>query len=104
MAHQSEFGRTFGTSKPVGPAPAQIGRQLLNLLATGATPERLVSLFSGVPALKKFPVAAQKLAASPGLGERILKLVAGRAKRGELVSDKEFLGLIESQARSSVRR
>ena len=41
---------------------------------------------------------------APGLGEKILKLVTTRAKRGELVSEKEFLGLIESQARSSVRR
>ena len=101
----SPFGRVFKTSKPVGKAPSQIGRQLLNLFATGrATPERLLTLFSGVPALRKFPVATKQLAASPGLDERILKLVTTRAKRGELVSEEEFLGLIESQARSSVRR
>ncbi len=105
MARQSEFGHVFGTSKPVGPAPAQIGQQLLNLLAAGrATPERLLTLFSGVPALKKFPVATKQLASAPGLGEQILKLVTTRARRGELVSEEEFLGLIESQARSSVRR
>ncbi len=105
MAHQSEFGRVFGNSKPVGPAPSKIGKQLLNLLAAGrATPERLLTVLSDVPALKKFPVATKQLAASPGLGEKVLRLVAGRAKRGQLVSDKEFLGLIESQARSSIRR
>ncbi len=68
------------------------------------TPERVLKLLSGVPALKKFPIATKRLAASPGLGEQILKLVTGRAKRGELVSEEEFLGLIESQARSSFRR
>ncbi len=89
----------------MGKAPVQIGRQLLNLFATGrATPERLLTLLSGVPALKKFPVASKQLAASPGLGEKVLRLVTTRAKRGELVSEKEFLGLIESQARSSLRR
>ncbi len=83
----------------------EIGRQLLNLFAAGrATPERLLTLFSGVPALKKFPVATKQLASAPGLGEKVLRLVAGRAKRGELVSEKDFLGLIESHARSSVRR
>ncbi len=89
----------------MGKAPVQIGQQLLNLFATGrATPERLLTLFSGVPALKKFPIASKQLAASPGLGEKVLRLVTTRAKRGELVTDKEFLSLIESQARSSLRR
>ena len=107
MAHQSvsPFSSVFGTSKPVGPAPDQIGRQLLNLMTTGrATPERLLTVLSGVPALRKFPVATKQLASSPGLGERILKLVTTRAKRGELVSDEELLGLIESQARAGIRR
>ena len=105
MTRQSEFGRVFRTSKPVDAGQGQIGRQLLNLFAPGrATPERLLTLLSGVPALKKFPVATKQLASAPGLGERILRLVTGRAKRGELVSEEEFLGLIESQARSSVRR
>ncbi len=97
----SPFGSVFGTSKPVGPAPTQIGQQLLNLITSGrATPERVLTLLSGVPALKKIPVDTF----APGLGERALRLVAGRAKRGELVSDKEFLSLIESQIRSSIRR
>ncbi len=83
----------------------QIGRQLLNLFATGrATPERMLAVLSGVPALKKFPVATKQLAASPGLGERILRLVTTRAKRGELVSEEDFMSLLVSQARSSFRR
>ncbi len=105
MTHRSEFGRAFGTSKPVGPAPDQIGRQLLKLSATGRfTPERLLTLLSGVPALKKFPVAASQLASAPGLGERILRLVTTRAKRGELVSKEDFMSLLVSQARSGLRR
>ncbi len=104
MTHRSEFGRVFGTSRPVGKAPVQVGQQLLNLFATGrATPERLLTLFSGVPALKKFPIASKQLAASPGLGEKVLRLVAGRAKRGELVSEKDFMSLLVSQARSGLR-
>ncbi len=97
--------REVTASRPVDTGQGQIGRQLLNLSATGRfTPERVLRLLSSVPALKKFPVATKQLAAAPGLGERILRLVTTRAKRGELVTDKEFLGLIESQARSGLRR
>lgn len=93
------------TSKPVSAGQDQIGRQLLNLSASGRfTPERVLKLLSGVPALKKFPVATSRLAASPGLGERILRLVTTRAKRGELVSEKDFMSLLVSQARSGLRR
>ncbi len=101
MTHQSEFGRAFGTSKPVGPAPTQIGRQLLNLITSGrATSERVLTLLSGVPALKKIPVDTF----APGFGERALRLVTTRAKLGKLVSDDEFLGLIDSVARPGIRR
>ena len=101
MTHRSEFGRVFGTSRPVGKAPVQVGQQLLNLSTLGrATPERVLTLLSSVPALKKIPVATF----APGFGERALRLVTTRAKLGKLVSDDEFLGLIDSVARPGVRR
>ena len=107
MAHQSvsPFSSVFGTSKPVGPAPDQIGRQLLNLLTSGrASPERVLTLLSGVPAMKKISVDSKQLMAAPGLGENVLSLVAGRAKKGELVTDKEFLSLIAASAKPRARR
>ena len=106
------FGQALGSRparrreldfQPVKAGQFRIGRQLLNLVIAGqATPERVVSLLSSVPALKKIPVG--KLASAPGLGEQVLRLVAGRAKRGQLVEDEEFLGLIEAAARPSPRR
>ncbi len=58
--------REVTASRPVDTGQGQIGRQLLNLSATGRfTPERVLKLLSGVPALKKFPVATKQLASAP---------------------------------------
>ncbi len=76
----------------------QISRRDALLGATAAV------AVAGVPALKKFPVAAKQLASAPGLGEKVLRLVTSRAKRGELVSEKDFMSLLVSQARSGLRR
>ncbi|MCZ6496570.1 MAG: hypothetical protein O6924_10385 [Alphaproteobacteria bacterium] len=44
------------------------------------------------------------LSGVPGLGERVLRLATTKAKLGKLVSDDEFLGLIDSVARPGLRR
>ena len=106
------FGQLFGQAlarrparrkvtdfQPVDVGQNEFGRKLLSLVRAGklASSEQLTTLLSGVPALKKFPVG--KIASSPGLGQEIVRLVAGRAKQGQLVSEEEFLGLIEATAR-----
>ena len=110
------FGNLFGQAlasrpvrrreldfRPVDVGQNKFGRQLLNLVRAGqATPERVLSLLSGVPALKKIPVG--KLASAPALGEKVLRLVAGWAREGRVVEDGEILDLIEAAARPSARR